>query len=49
VRDAHATFALVFTGVHDVTFRSAEPLVVAAHVWRFVWRGLDERMVIRVA
>ncbi len=40
VRDAHATFALVLTGVHDVTLGRAEPLEVAEFVWRFVWRAL---------
>jgi AcrR family transcriptional regulator len=40
VRDAHATFTLVLSGVHDVTLGRAEPLDVAAHTWRFVWRGL---------
>jgi AcrR family transcriptional regulator len=43
VRDAHATFALVLTGVHDVTLGRVAPLDVAAHVWRFVWRGLGGR------
>jgi AcrR family transcriptional regulator len=42
-RDAHATFALVLSGIHDVTLGRAEPLDVAAHVWRFVWRGLGGR------
>jgi TetR/AcrR family transcriptional regulator len=40
VRDAHATFALVLTGIHDVTLGRVAPLDVAAHVWQFVWRGL---------
>jgi AcrR family transcriptional regulator len=40
VRDAHATFALVLTGVHDVTLGRAEPFEIAEFVWRFVWRAL---------
>jgi AcrR family transcriptional regulator len=40
VRDAHATFALVLTGIHDVTLGRAAPLDVASHVWQFVWRAL---------
>jgi AcrR family transcriptional regulator len=43
IRDAHATFTLVLSGVHDVTLGRAEPLDVAAHTWRFVWRGLGGR------
>jgi AcrR family transcriptional regulator len=40
VRDAHATFSLVLAGIHDVTLGRAEPLDIASHVWRFVWRAL---------
>jgi AcrR family transcriptional regulator len=40
LRDAHATFALVLAGIHEVTLGRAAPGDVAAHVWTFVWRGL---------
>jgi AcrR family transcriptional regulator len=46
-RDAHATFALVLAGVHDVTLGRAEPLEVAEVVWRFVWRALGGTEVAR--
>jgi AcrR family transcriptional regulator len=42
-RDAHATFALILDGIHDVTRGRAAPGDVAAHVWTFVWRGLGGR------
>ncbi|MDQ1521882.1 MAG: hypothetical protein QOI55_2955, partial [Actinomycetota bacterium] len=40
VTDARMTFALVLSGVHDVTLGRGEPVDVAANTWRFVWRGL---------
>jgi AcrR family transcriptional regulator len=42
-RDAHLTFALVLTGIHDVTLGRVAPLDAATHVWQFVWRGLGGR------
>ena len=40
-RHARAVFALVLDGIHDVARGAAEPLEVAAFLWRFWWGGLS--------
>jgi AcrR family transcriptional regulator len=39
-RQARAVFALVLDGIHEVARGDAEPLDVAAFLWRFCWGGL---------
>jgi hypothetical protein len=39
VRDATTVFALILSGVHDITV-GADVDDVAAHLWRFCWNGL---------
>ena len=41
-RDASTMFALILTGIHDVTI-GADADDVAAHLWRFCWNGLQAR------
>jgi AcrR family transcriptional regulator len=41
-RLARAVFALVLDGIHDVARGEAEPLDVAAFLWRFCWGGLRD-------
>ena len=43
-RHARAVFALVLDGIHDVARGEAEPLDVAAFLWRFCWGGLREAL-----
>jgi AcrR family transcriptional regulator len=42
-RDAQAAFALVLSGVHDVTLGRRDPDEAADHIATFVWRGLGGR------
>ncbi|HSO96318.1 MAG TPA: TetR/AcrR family transcriptional regulator [Acidimicrobiia bacterium] len=39
-RDARAVFALLLDGIHEVARGGAQPLEVAAFLWRFCWGGL---------